>query len=182
MPEYVCFDSWYSGLENLKHIRRHHWHWFTRLKSNRLVNPDGNGNVAIAEVEVGCEGCIVHLKYYGFIKVFKTVSTNGSVEYWATSNLNMTEIARLSVSEKVWVIENYHRGLKQFTGVEKCQCRSATAQRNHIGYSIVPSSVSKFAPLPPDTLGLKLKHKLFVTLSELIYKKLYISCFQLRNS
>jgi len=50
--------------------------------------------------------------------------------------LNMTEIGRLSVSEKVWTIENYLRGLKQFCGVEKCQCRSATAQRNHIGCSI----------------------------------------------
>ena len=136
MPECVCFDSWYSSLENLKHIRGHHWHWFTRLKPNRLVNADGNGNVAIARVEIGCEGRIVHLKYYGFIKVFKTVSTNGDVEYWATSNLNMTVIGRLSTSEKVWTIENYHRGLKQFCGVEKCQCRSATAQRNHIGCSI----------------------------------------------
>ncbi len=48
----------------------------------------------------------------------------------------MTTVGRLSVSEKVWTIENYHRGLKQFCGVEKCQLRSATAQRNHIGFAI----------------------------------------------
>jgi hypothetical protein len=40
-PSYVLFDSWYSGLENLKVIREYGWYWLTRLKSNRLVNPDG---------------------------------------------------------------------------------------------------------------------------------------------
>ncbi|MEN9847286.1 MAG: hypothetical protein RL368_26 [Pseudomonadota bacterium] len=36
-PECVCFDGWYSSLENLKLIRKLKWHWLTRLKSNRLV-------------------------------------------------------------------------------------------------------------------------------------------------
>jgi hypothetical protein len=35
-----------------------------------------------------------------------------------------------------WNVEVYHRGLKQFTGVEKCQHRKEQAQRNHIGLSI----------------------------------------------
>jgi hypothetical protein len=35
------------------------------------------------------------------------------------------------------VIENYHRSLKQFCGVKKCQTRSATkAQRNHIAMAL----------------------------------------------
>ncbi len=34
-PEYVCFDSWYSSVENLKLIRSYRWHWVTRLRSNR---------------------------------------------------------------------------------------------------------------------------------------------------
>lgn len=38
-PTYVCFDSWYSSLDNLKQIRQCGWEWFTRFKSNRLVNP-----------------------------------------------------------------------------------------------------------------------------------------------
>ena len=33
-------------------------------------------------------------------------------------------------------IETYHRGLKQFCGVERCQARAARAQRNHIGWAI----------------------------------------------
>ncbi len=35
-----------------------------------------------------------------------------------------------------WQIEVYHRGLKQFTGVERAQCRLEVSQRNHIGLAI----------------------------------------------
>jgi len=31
-----------------------------------------------------------------------------------------------------WKIEEFHRELKQLTGVEACQCRKARLQRNHI--------------------------------------------------
>jgi putative transposase len=37
-------DSWYASLENLKWIASVGWHFVTRLRSNRLVNPDGLGN------------------------------------------------------------------------------------------------------------------------------------------
>lgn len=131
-PEYVCFDGWYSSLSNLKLIRQLNWHWFTRLKSNRLVNPDKNGNIPIARVDIGPQGRVVHLKAYGFIKVFRIVSRDGDAEHWATSDLDMRELDRVSTAEKTWAIENYHRGIKQFCGIEKCQARSARAQRNHI--------------------------------------------------
>ena len=42
-PAYVLFDSWYSGLENLKHIRRLGWHWMCRIKSNRAGRPGSDG-------------------------------------------------------------------------------------------------------------------------------------------
>ena len=36
-----------------------------------------------------------------------------------------------------WKIEQFHRELKQLTGVEKCQCRKARIQRNHIACAIL---------------------------------------------
>ncbi len=39
-PEYVWMDGWYSGLKNLKLIAPFGWLFLTRLKSNRMVNPD----------------------------------------------------------------------------------------------------------------------------------------------
>ncbi len=51
-PEYVLCDSWYSSLDNLKHLRQLGWAWLTRLKSNRQVNPDRSGNVAIRDLKI----------------------------------------------------------------------------------------------------------------------------------
>ena len=43
-PELVAFDSWYSGLANLKLLRSLNWHWLTQLKENREVSLDRSGN------------------------------------------------------------------------------------------------------------------------------------------
>lgn len=66
-PRYVCMDSWYSSLENLKFIRALNWQWLTRLKENRLVNPDGAVNRPLRECRISNVGSRVHLKGYGFI-------------------------------------------------------------------------------------------------------------------
>jgi hypothetical protein len=135
-PRCVAFDSWYASLENLKKIRAFGWIWLTRLKENRLVNPDGQGVVAISQVEIGDEGRIVHLPGYGLIRVFKIVITEDDIEYWATNDLEMDELTRIKYANYAWTIENYHRGIKQFCNVERAQVRAARAQRNHIGLAL----------------------------------------------
>ncbi len=135
-PELVIFDSWYASLENLKRIRGHGWHWLTQLKGNRLVSVDRSGNRPLSEVFIPSNGGIVHLKGYGWIKVFKTVGTDGDVEYWATSRLEMSLERCAFYALDAWQVEVYHRGLKQFTGIERAQFRLAIAQRNHIGLAI----------------------------------------------
>jgi len=131
-PEYVLFDSWYASVANLKQIRALKWFWLTRLENNRLVNPDGSGNRPLNQVDLAESGTLVHLKKYGLIRVFKIVRTDDDIEYWATNNLQMGELERLKYAEISWMIETYHRGIKQYCGIERCQARSETAQRNHI--------------------------------------------------
>ncbi len=135
-PECAVFDSWYSSLKNLKTIQKYQWHWLTQLKSNRQVNLNRQGNQPVSKLPISDKGTIVHLKGYGLIKVFKIVSKNGNVEYWATSDLSMNELFRLKYAELSWAIEEYHRGIKQFVGVERCFARKAVAQRNHIGLAL----------------------------------------------
>lgn len=94
-PSYVCFDSWYSGLDNLKAIRSHGWHWLTRFKSNRAVNPDDTGNRQIYLLTIPPEGLIVHLKGYGMVKIFVTLNAHQEeARFWATSDLSMTAAKR----------------------------------------------------------------------------------------
>jgi hypothetical protein len=73
-PEYVRMDSWYSSLKNLKLIASFGGFFLTRLKSNRLVNPDRQGNRPIREVEIPPAGRVVHRKGFGLVRVFRTVS------------------------------------------------------------------------------------------------------------
>jgi hypothetical protein len=135
-PEIVAFDSWYAALDNLKLLRDMEWDWLTQLASNRLVDPDGQGNRPIADIAIPPEGRRVHLKGYGWVKVFKTVGRDGDVEYWATNRLEMTAEQCMAYADAAWQIETYHRGLKQYTGIEESQHRKAQAQRNHIGLAI----------------------------------------------
>jgi hypothetical protein len=135
-PELVAFDSWYSGLPNLKQLRTLKWHWLTQLKKNREVSIDRTGNRPISKIFIPAQGRLVHLKGYGWIKVFRTVGTNGDAEYWATSKLEMTIEEAAFHALDAWQVEVYHRGLKQFTGVEQAQYRLEVSQRNHIGLAI----------------------------------------------
>ncbi len=61
-PQCVVFDSWYSGLDNLKLVRSCGWVWLTRLKSNRNVNPDREGLRPVSTVEIGEHGRVVWLE------------------------------------------------------------------------------------------------------------------------
>jgi putative transposase len=135
-PARVLFDGWYSSLDNLKHLRALGWSWLTRLKANRLVNKDRQGERPLSRTDISPEGTEVWLKGYGLVKVYKIVAPDGDIAYWATSDLTMTDLTRQQMAEYSWGIETYHRGIKQCTEVERCQARSAKAQRNHIGLAL----------------------------------------------
>jgi hypothetical protein len=92
------------------------------------VNPDNTGDRPVCEVNLAETGTVVHLKGYGFIKVFKIVAKDGDIEYWATNDLKMPPLQRLQFAEFGWTIEQYHRGLKQCCGVERAQVRSSRAR------------------------------------------------------
>ena len=117
-PDYVAFDSWYVGLEN--------------LKSNRLVNPDRSGQMAVSALAVGPQGAIVQLKGFGLVRVFQKTDAKEEVEHWATNDLEMAPQKWREWARACWRIESYHRGLKQCCGVKRSQARSATGQKNHL--------------------------------------------------
>ena len=135
-PACVCFDCWYSGLDNLKAVRRHGWVFLTQVRSNRRVNPDRTGNRSISACGIAATGTVVHLEGFGLVKAFRIVATDGDTEHWITNDLGMDEATRLGFAEYAWGIEEYHRGLKQHTAVDRCQTRQGNAQRNHIGFAL----------------------------------------------
>lgn len=138
-PRCVLFDSWYASLANLKQVRACGWPRLTRLKRNRLVNPDGQAPKPLAECATGPGGQTARLKGYGPVRVFRLAAPDGGVEgagYWASSEANPNEAAGAPLAALSWGIEQYHRGLKQCCGVGKAQVRAARAQRNRIGCAL----------------------------------------------
>lgn len=133
-PEMVVADSWYSSLDNLKSIRSYGWNWVMGIRSNRLVNKP---LIAIEKVEIPTEGLIVHLKGYGWIKVFRFVTKNGRTDYAGTSQTNLIREQVKTYFERRWSIEVLHREVKQTCGFARCLANTGRAQRNHIGLSLL---------------------------------------------
>lgn len=124
-PHCVLFDRWYSSMGNLKRITRLNWHFRTRLKSNCLVKQEVSDYMAVLEVAVPAEGGVVHLRGYGQIKLFKVTHLAKEPEFWATDVLSLNLEQRAELKKISWKIEAFHRGVKQFCGIARCQARKS---------------------------------------------------------
>jgi hypothetical protein len=145
----VLFDSWYASMENLKLIHRMNLYFVTTLKSNRKVTlSKESGYVHLQDIvwskEQLTSGIIIKLKDHPYlVRLFKIVATNGDVE-WVITNKERSDDLNGDTSRPIttcdvqkasdvrWQIEQMHRELKQLVGTERCQCRKARSQRNHI--------------------------------------------------
>jgi len=145
----VLFDAWYASVDNLKRIHRMGLFFVTTLKSNRLVSlSKESGYIHLQEIvwtdDLLQTGLLVKLKELPFlVRLFKIVVENGDIE-WMITNKEIrlrsngdppSPICAQDVQKESavrWQIEQMHRELKQLVGTEKCQCRKARSQRNHI--------------------------------------------------
>ena len=136
----VLMDSWYAGADNLKLIHRLGLVFFTTLKENRLVSLNKEeGYIHLDQIDWTPErlqhGVLVRLKEVPFhVRLFKLVATNGDVDWVITNSPDETMTAQVAqdANDVRWQVEELHRGIKQLTGSEKCQCRKARSQRNHL--------------------------------------------------
>lgn len=133
-PDYVLMDSWYSSIENLKNINKKKWKWIAALKCNRLVSLTQGIYLPVSDLDwTSKQVHKVWLKAYGFVLVSKIVFENEDITYIATNDLSLTDAETIkSHSNHRWKIENFHRGIKQCCGVERCYSVLERSQRNHI--------------------------------------------------
>ena len=136
----VLFDCWYAGADNLKLIHRLGLIFFTTLKENRLVSLSKEGGyIHLDQIEWTPErlhsGVLVKLKEVPFkVRLFKLVATNGDID-WVISNCpdeTLTAQVAQDANDVRWQVEELHRGIKQLTGSERCQCRKERSQRTHL--------------------------------------------------
>ena len=134
-PLCVAFESWYSGLENLKAVRNLSWTFLTQLRANRKVEVARAGMRAVSEAAISESGTLAHLPGFGTIRIFKVVSRDEDVEYWATNDLVMDALWRLPAggAGRSRRITGRWSNAAAWSGP---QLRSGVAQRNHIGLAI----------------------------------------------
>ena len=143
----VLMDSWYGSRELLLFIESLRKFYYVPLKCNRQVD-DSGGVLKYKAVEqlswVSPEiqlGKTIKLKSFPKehkVKLFRVEVSENHTDWVITNDLSQYSADDVQkVCAIRWKIEQFHRELKQVTGVEKCQCRKARIQRNHIACAVL---------------------------------------------
>ena len=82
-PTLVSADSGYSGVENLKFLRKKELGFLLALEKNRIVSEQAHDYVAVETVELPESGKVIHRREFGFVSVFRTVDKNNAVRHYA---------------------------------------------------------------------------------------------------
>ena len=167
----VLMDSWYATQAVMLHIESLDKHYYCPLKSNRQVD-DSNAQLSYRRVD-SLQWCQTELqsgkriKIRGFpkhhkVKLFRVVSCNGRTDYVVTNDFaqNDTSVAQ-QVCNQRWKIEQFHREIKQLTGIEGCQCRLERIVRNHIGRAMLVWVRLKTVAYQTDQTIYQVKNGLF---------------------
>ncbi len=144
---HVLFDSWYATKTLMLLVESFGKIYYCPLKYNRkLDDSDGLLNYqAVEQLEWNTweEKHGKFIKIHGFpkehkVNLFRVVVSENRTDWVVTNDhaQNSTQVAR-EVCALRWKIEQSHPEIKQLTGIEKCQCRKARIQRNHIACAVL---------------------------------------------
>jgi hypothetical protein len=143
----VLMDTWYATKELMLYIESLRKIYYCPLKDNRQVD-DSQGEQAYRRVDAlaWSKAELEHgkrIKIKGFpkehkVQCFRVAVSTHRTDYVVTNDLaqNSTKATQKACGFR-WKIEQLHREGKQLTGLERCQCRKARIQRNHIGCALL---------------------------------------------
>jgi len=143
----VLMDTWYAVHNLMLYIDSLDKIYYCPLKDNRLVD-DTFGKEKYKRIELLQwseeeleSGKIIKIK--GFpankkVKLFRVTVTTNRTDYVVTNDLSQSSTDVVQQVCKIrWKIEEFHREIKQLTGIESCQCRKARLQLNHIACAML---------------------------------------------
>ncbi|MGB9182015.1 MAG: transposase [Pyrinomonadaceae bacterium] len=143
----VLMDTWYATKDLMLFIESLHKIYYCPLKDNRQVD-DTQGEQSYRRVDAleWSEAELAagkRIKIKGFpkehkVQCFRVVVSTNRTDYVVTNDLaqDSTKATQEACGFR-WKIEQLHREGKQLTGLERCQCRKARIQRNHIGCALL---------------------------------------------
>lgn len=144
----VLMDSWYATTDMMMTIGKDLGKiYYCPLKSNRLVKDRGadGEHVPVDSLDWSEEqrekGRVIHIHKFPkneYTKLFRFAVSTDRTDYVVTNDLSQDSSSDAQKESAIrWKIEEFHRELKQLTGIEKCQARLERSQRNHICLSIL---------------------------------------------
>lgn len=145
--KYVLMDTWYATKDIMLYIDGLQKIYYCPLKSNRKIDDSkglnpykyvSNLNWTDTEQQNG-----KLIKIHGFpkdykVQLFRVVDNDNRTDWIVTNDTTQdSSDDTRTVCAIRWKIEQFHREIKQLTGIEANQCRKARIQRNHICCSIL---------------------------------------------
>lgn len=183
----VLMDSWYANYQLMLHIHHLGKLFYCPLKKNRLVRLFDSESAYQPVSELAwdahsySQGQDVQLKNMPKeipMKLFSiSVSTN-RIDFVVTNDMGQScSDDTKKICAIRWYVEQFHREIKQLTGIEKCQCRKQRIQRNHIACAIYAWIFLKKIAYKTQKTVYQLKHNLLheYLVSELACPTLKIS-------
>jgi hypothetical protein len=166
----VLFDTWYATAHLMNVISQQKKYFYCPVKQNRKVFQGVHWTqpqYLSWDEEALKKGHGIRLKRqsrYFRIRIHRLVkptrSADESFQYVVTNDvLETSETVACRVGFR-WKIEELHREIKQNTGIERCECRKARAQRNHIACSVMAWVLLKRAANAAGTTIYQLKEAL----------------------
>jgi hypothetical protein len=139
-PTLITGDSWYSGLDNLKFIRKHKLDAMFAVEKDRLISTLRGVYEQVQEAKIGGEGLFTHLRNFDMVTVFRTEKGEQTrhyiyYRYYERGEQQAVAVSRnffLKAHEQHWHIEEFHRAIKQLCNIENFLVRSKVAIKNHI--------------------------------------------------
>ncbi len=143
----VLMDTWYATKDLILFIESLRKLYYCPLKDNRHAD-DSGGHRPYQRVDalVWSDTELARgkrIKIKGFpkdhhVQLFRVVASTRRTDWIVTNDpaADSTD-ATQDVCGVRWKIEQLHREGKQLTGLERCQCRTARIQRNHIACALL---------------------------------------------
>lgn len=166
----VLMDSWYASQKLMAQVDALGKLYYCPLKVNRRVDDSGGALPYQRIDELSWTADEVQhgklIKVRGFpadkkVKLFRVSVSTNTTDFVATNECtqNSTDAAQQANGIR-WKIEEFHRELKQLTGVEACQCRKARIQRNHIACALLVWTRLKAIAYQTSRTVYQVKHSL----------------------
>ena len=140
---YVLLDSWFTSVDNFKHIRKDKKHFIGALKDNRLIALTREDKIHGRYVRVDSLSLLDKQAVRGWLKGYnqevllvRRIFTNkdgvDSLLNLVCSDLECPGDTVATLYKRRWKVEEFHKSLKSNAALAKSPTRRIRTQKNHV--------------------------------------------------